>query len=184
VVQLPRRSHTVFGGGPERRLRYQKSASFETITKGGKTFLQATVRDITEQKRIESALRESEAHYRAVTRAAGDAIVTADGASNITGWNPAAERMFGYAEAEVLGQSLTQLMPPRFREQHVAGIKRVMAGGERPTQPRAQPAAVSTAVRRSAGDRTGRYINAPDAAAAAASRVSSRTNARSAAMSG
>ncbi len=91
--------------------------------------LLGTYMDITERKRTEEALRESEARYRALVLSANDAIVTADDAGFIVGWNLGAERMFGYAEAEVTGQSLTVLMPDRYRERHRDGMKRVVGGG-------------------------------------------------------
>ena len=39
--------------------------------------------------------------------------------------------MFGYTEAEVIGQPLTLLMPHRYRDRHLNGIRRIQAGGER-----------------------------------------------------
>ncbi len=87
------------------------------------------IRDITESKRAIKALEENEQHFRAVTESANDAIITAAGAGNIIGWNAAAGRLFGYSEAEMIGQSLTVLMPERFRNLHSAGLARVVAGG-------------------------------------------------------
>jgi PAS domain S-box-containing protein len=89
-----------------------------------------TARDVTERKQAEAALRDSDEHYRAVTRSASDAIVTADGAGNIVDWNLSAERMFGRTEADVRAQPLTSLMPPRYRGLHRDGFERVQAGGE------------------------------------------------------
>ena len=85
--------------------------------------------DISERKKTEQKLREREARYRAVTYSAGDAIITADHAGNIIGWNRGAEAIFGYSEAEVSGQALTQLMPYRYRDQHLIGMNRVLSGG-------------------------------------------------------
>ena len=75
-------------------------------------------------------LAASEARYRKVTETAPDAIVTANVASTIAGWNRAAERMFGYTEAEALGQPLTLVIPQRYRDAHNAGLHRVKTGGE------------------------------------------------------
>ena len=86
--------------------------------------------DMTEHKQAEDALRESEALFRAVSESAHDAIVTADSSGKIIKWNPSARHMFGYSESETIGQSLTVLVPQRFRDQHVAGMNRVSAGGE------------------------------------------------------
>ncbi|MDO8465666.1 MAG: PAS domain S-box protein, partial [Gallionella sp.] len=79
--------------------------------------------------RTAAAVEESERHFRAVTESASDAIITSAGAGNITGWNAAAERMFGYTKAEIIGQPLTVLMPERFRNLHSEGLARVAAGG-------------------------------------------------------
>ena len=78
-----------------------------------------------------AAVEESERRFRALAQAANDAIVSADSSGNVASWNPGAERLFGYTEAEILGQSLTLLMPERYRIPHLAGLARVAAGGER-----------------------------------------------------
>jgi len=66
----------------------------------------------------------------AIVRSATDAIVTADSTGVVVSWNPAAERMFGHAEEDMIGQSLTKIIPPRFREAHEAGMTRVVETGE------------------------------------------------------
>jgi PAS domain S-box-containing protein len=86
---------------------------------------------LDERLRAEEALRQSEARYRAVADSANDAIITADGAGNVVGWNQGAERIFGYTEAEILGQPLTRLMPHGYRDSHAEGMRRVAAGGAR-----------------------------------------------------
>jgi PAS domain S-box-containing protein len=62
--------------------------------------------------------------------AAADAIIVADAEGNIILWNPAAERLFGYAEIEALGRSLDLIIPERLRERHWAGYEKVMRTGE------------------------------------------------------
>lgn len=85
--------------------------------------------EIADHKLIELRLQESEEKFRKITASAVDAIITADDAGNIIGWNGAAARLFGYTEAEVNGQPLTVLMPERFRKLHSEGLARVAAGG-------------------------------------------------------
>ena len=88
------------------------------------------VADITERKRSDDALRESEMRFRSVVQSATDGIVLADGHGGILQWNEGAQQIFGYAEGEVLGKPLTMLMPESYREAHQLGVERVRAGGE------------------------------------------------------
>jgi len=62
--------------------------------------------------------------------AAGDAIVAADAEGRIIFWNPAAERIFGYARSEAIGRSLDLVIPERYRERHWAGYRNVMGSGQ------------------------------------------------------
>ena len=89
------------------------------------------VRHYTERTQAAEALAAGAARYRAVIETATDAIVTADSSGIIAGWDASAERLFGYAETEVIGQPLTLLMPERFQGRHLDGMKRVRFGGER-----------------------------------------------------
>lgn len=61
--------------------------------------------------------------------AVGDAIIAADANGAIVLWNPGAERMFGYTEAEALGQSLDLITPERLRSRHWEGYNKSMATG-------------------------------------------------------
>ncbi len=59
----------------------------------------------------------------------GDAVVAADANGAIVLWNPSAERMFGYTEAEAVGQSLDLITPERLRKRHWEGYHRSMESG-------------------------------------------------------
>ncbi|MCK4304085.1 MAG: response regulator, partial [Candidatus Eisenbacteria sp.] len=66
-----------------------------------------------------AALRESEQRFRAVADSANDAIVMIDNDRNISMWNKAAERMFGYKAEEVIGSNPHRLLTPeRFHGEH------------------------------------------------------------------
>lgn len=65
----------------------------------------------------------------ALVDAFGDAIVVCDTAGIITLWNPAATHMFGYSEAEALGQSLDIIIPERMRARHWEGYVKTMETG-------------------------------------------------------
>lgn len=76
------------------------------------------------------APNDDAALFRAVARSVQDAIIAADEHSRIVFWSDGAERIFGWPAAEMVGRSLTELMPERFRAAHRAGIERVREGGE------------------------------------------------------
>lgn len=80
-------------------------------------------------ERVEGALTESEDRFRAVVESAPDAIIVADHAGAIISWNKGAQRLFAYAEEEVLGQALTLIMPARYRDAHQKGIERIRSAG-------------------------------------------------------
>jgi len=83
----------------------------------------AIYRDITERKKIEEALRDSEEVFRTMTATAKDAIIMIDQKGQISYWNPGAEEIFQYTQKEVLGQSLHQLLaPPRYHESYKKGF--------------------------------------------------------------
>jgi len=84
------------------------------------------VREIAQRERAEQALRASECRYRQLTEGTRDAIVVADQQGTITLFNPAAQVIFGYAEAEVRGQPLAILMPAEFHEAHLRGFQRYL----------------------------------------------------------
>ena len=68
--------------------------------------------------------------YEQLVEAIGDAIVVSDANGAINLWNPAAERLFGFTQAEALGNSLDLIIPQRLRERHWAGYGKTMASGE------------------------------------------------------
>jgi PAS domain S-box-containing protein len=66
----------------------------------------------------------------AVLATNSDAIVAADKSGNIFFWNPGAERIFGYSNAEAIGRSLDIIIPERLRQRHWDGYGQVMESGE------------------------------------------------------
>lgn len=79
------------------------------------------VRDITDRKRVQEALRSSETRLRGITDSAKDGILILNPAGEIAYWNPAAESILGYCSDEALGKNLHALLAPnRSREAHRA----------------------------------------------------------------
>jgi PAS domain S-box-containing protein len=88
---------------------------------GEATGMRSVMLDVTRRKEIEEALREGEEILRSVCASSLDALVMIDGGGRAILWNPAAERMFGYTAAEMLGQPVHDLLAPaalrqRFQE--------------------------------------------------------------------
>ena len=76
------------------------------------------------------ALLSDPALLRAVLDSLPDALILADTGGVIRYWNAAAERLFGHAAAQALGQSLNLLIPERFRPAHDAGFARAIETGQ------------------------------------------------------
>ena len=76
-----------------------------------------------ERRRAEETLRESEERFRAVANSANDGIVSTDSQGIMFYWNKAAHAMFGYTDEEILGQSLTILIPERYQEKYQDVLK-------------------------------------------------------------
>jgi len=83
----------------------------------------SVIRDISERKRMEEALRQSEQQLRALFEFSPDAIIASDQEGQITQANARVESFFGYTRAELLGQSIDVLVPERFRRSHPAHRK-------------------------------------------------------------
>ncbi len=84
-----------------------------------------------QRKRIEGALKQSEERYRLVAETANDAILTIDEKSTLLFVNRAASRIFGYEQDEMIGKSLTMLMPENLRNLHRAGQERYLKTGRK-----------------------------------------------------
>ena len=101
----------------------------------------ARVRNHLELKRARDWLRDQNVYLEAevarreqtlhsVTAAARDAIIMVDGADRIAFWNPAAEKIFGYAAAEALGRELHALLAPsRFQAAAAMGLAGFRSSG-------------------------------------------------------
>jgi len=89
-----------------------------------------TRRYIAERKQAESALQQSEARNRAIVNEAADGIVTIDEKGAIQTFSPAAERIFGYARDEVIGQNVNLLIPEPVRRQHDGYLCRYRETGD------------------------------------------------------
>ena len=80
--------------------------------------------DITERKRAEQATRL----LAAIVESSHDAIVSKNLNGVITSWNKGAERLFGYAAEEAVGQNITLIIPPERRDEERTIIEQITRG--------------------------------------------------------
>ncbi len=104
-------------------LRIRPYRTLENVIEGAVI----TFTEITEMKKAQAALRESEALRRlaVVVRDAHDAILVQDLEGRILAWNPGAERMYGWSEAEALAMNIRDLIPEGQREEALAIVKQL-----------------------------------------------------------
>jgi PAS domain S-box-containing protein len=76
-----------------------------------------TVNDITEKKMAENDLQQSEERFRTVASSAVDAIIITDLEGNIVFCNDSLQRIFGFNEKDIFGQSVNMIMPGRYKDE-------------------------------------------------------------------
>ena len=95
-----------------RKIMLLNARCFDQIDSQSKLILLA-FEDVTERRRVEEERREIETRFTSVVKnIRGHAIFTMDVVGRITSWNMAAERILGYAEADILGQPFSLIFTP------------------------------------------------------------------------
>ena len=107
------------------------SVKFPLRDQSGKPYAVGGVStDITERKRADMAIRESEERTRLIVNTALDAVITTDGEGVVTGWNPQAEVIFGWSGQDMVGRSLKEtIIPVAHREAHERGLQHYRDNG-------------------------------------------------------
>ncbi|HYJ04255.1 MAG TPA: PAS domain S-box protein [Chthoniobacterales bacterium] len=80
--------------------------------------------DITERKRAEEAV----ARLAAIVESSDDAIIGKDLQGIVTSWNAGAEKEFGYTASEMIGHSITRLIPPERRDEEIKTLDQIRCG--------------------------------------------------------
>jgi formate hydrogenlyase transcriptional activator len=78
----------------------------------------SVIRDVSDRKKAQEAMRRSEQQFRALFEFSPDAIIASDQEGRITEINARVESMFGYQRGELVGESVDILVPERFRQSH------------------------------------------------------------------
>ena len=119
---------------PDGSIRWIEDRAFPIRNESGTvTRVVGVADDITQRKRAEEALRESEMQKTAVMNSALDGIVTVDAQGQVTEFNSAAEKMFGCGRNQVIGRALAAtLMPNSLRDWFARGLAGYFAAEEGP----------------------------------------------------
>ncbi|MBL8482571.1 MAG: PAS domain S-box protein, partial [Rhodocyclaceae bacterium] len=88
-------------------------------------------RDVTERRRAEAALRDSETHLRTVLDSVVDAIIVIDMSGNIESANATTETLFGYKPEELLGRKVNVLMGVQYAGRHDEFLRNYLSTGQR-----------------------------------------------------
>ena len=103
--------------------------SLQRNERGAPTAILEINRDITDRKKVEAALGESEGRLAGVIASAMDAIITVDDQQRIAMFNRAAEKMFRCLGSDAIGQPITRFIPQRFHAAHAGHIHRFAETG-------------------------------------------------------
>ncbi|HSL44751.1 MAG TPA: PAS domain S-box protein [Anaerolineales bacterium] len=93
-----------------------------TMNIDGRNVALVLAQDVTQHKRVEQEAALHQNRLMAFVDAAMDAVISIDSQHRIMLFNPAAEKMFGYEESEILGRPLNLLLPERQRADHTRFI--------------------------------------------------------------
>ncbi len=127
---------TVFRRGDGATIPVSISGYLVRDERGEPQFLEGTIEDITERRKNERALRESEERFRLLAENSGDVILTMDTNLRVTYVSPAVYKLRGVTPEESEGQSLDQIVTPASLEAAFADYLRVqpeIERGENPT---------------------------------------------------
>ncbi|MDF2764197.1 MAG: domain S-box protein [Rhodospirillales bacterium] len=98
---------------------------------GGRRIFTGIIRDISDRRKAEQDLRDSEARLRGVVEMAVDGIITIDEMGTIETVNAAAQRLFGYTALEMVGRNVKMLMPEPYQSEHDGYLGNYRSTGER-----------------------------------------------------
>jgi two-component system, LuxR family, sensor kinase FixL len=125
----------IIGIGREVRGRRRDGTTFPLHLSVGEMFggterkFTGMLHDLSKRAELDERLRSSEARWRSIVQSAVDGIVIIDVHGRIQGLNGAAERLFGYAETDVIGRNVNILMPAPYHGEHDTYLARYLATG-------------------------------------------------------
>ncbi len=123
VVEIEYRARHVSG---EWRWIWNREVVFKRHSNGAPWQIMGTANDITERKQAQ----EESVRLAAIVESSHDAVLGATLDGTLVSWNAAAEQLYGYTEAEIIGQHASVLAPPSERG-FIAEVTQAVLRGER-----------------------------------------------------
>ena len=119
-------------GGSNFPVEYASAPLLDNL--GAITGAVVTFKDITERKKTENALIQSEQQNKSITQTAAEAIITIDANGKILSWNNAAETIFGHSAEKMINSELNNIVPDQYLHMHRDALKHLRNGvcGVRP----------------------------------------------------
>ena len=87
-------------------------------------------KNITEKKKIDEKMKRSEMFSANLIETAQEAIICIDESGSVRVWNHSAEKIFGYSKSEIMGKSITIIIPEKYKKKHEEGLKRFLQTGQ------------------------------------------------------
>jgi len=87
-------------------------------------------KNITEKKKVDEKMKRSEMFSENLIETAHDAIVCIDEDGSVRVWNHSAEKIFGYSKSEIMGKSITIIIPEKYKKKHEEGLQRFLQTGQ------------------------------------------------------
>ena len=116
---------------PDGAQRWVRSRTFPVTNESGQAYRMAGIaEDITQARTAQQVITDRENLLRTIINGTREAMIAIGEDGLITLFNPAAVKMFGRSEAEMLGGPLDVLMPPEFRDRHLKYVRTYFARGK------------------------------------------------------
>jgi len=119
---------TAFSSTIKEELRHFRIKQVPTVFENGSEGHTYIIEDTTTQKKYQEMLEISEAKYRGLVQSSGEAIIGMTPDGRLVSWNPAAEKLFGYPEEEILKKPVHLLLPPELQGVLEVFLNRIRQG--------------------------------------------------------
>jgi len=108
--------------------QFPVEVSLSQIVPGPTGLVAATIRDVSEGKRLQRSPREHQQLLRRLIEFSDDAIITKTLDGTVTSWNPAAQKLFGYTAEEAIGHSMQLVIPPERSNEETMILAKIARG--------------------------------------------------------